>query len=138
MRLQNFIWVGLGGALGGGLRHGLSLIPGASYPLVILAINIAGAFALPLIAQYFLPKFKASTRIQLFVTAGAISAFTTFSAITGEMAERIFGGQALSALIYLAITLILGLIAAAFGVHLAQRWAKADNSRITPRLGQNK
>lgn len=139
MRLQNFLWVGLGGAVGGGLRHGLSLVPGASYPAIIFCINIIGAFVLPLIAQYVLPKFGASTRAQLFVTTGAISAFTTFSAITGEMVERIHDGQAIWAFIYLAVTLLLGLLAAAFGVHLAQRWAAAtaipgDN----PDFGRNR
>lgn len=131
MRLHNFLFVGLGGAMGGGLRHGLSIIPGANYPAVIIAINILGAFTLPLLGQYLLPKIGAALRTQLLVTTGVISAFTTFSAITGEMVERIHAHQSLWAFGYLALTLLLGLCAAALGTHLAQRWANATNQSGT-------
>lgn len=115
----HFFAVGIGGALGGGLRHALTLIPGATYPAAILAINIIGALALPVIANYLLPRYRVSDRTRLLITTGAISSFTTFSAITGEMVERFAADQHLGAGLYLAITLAAGLCAAALGQRIA-------------------
>ena|SRR5690625_1869478 len=122
----NFLLVGLGGAIGGGLRYGLSLIPGASYLAAILAINIVGAAVLPIVAHYLLPKYGASLQTRLLITTGVISSFTTFSAITGAMVEYIQHGQPWRAGTYLALNLVLGLLAAAAGSYFAQRRARSN------------
>src|SRR5690625_5266566 len=125
----NFLLVGLGGAIGGGLRHGLSLIPGANYLAAILAINIVGAAVLPIFAHYLLPKYGAILQTRLLITTGVLSSFTTFSAITGAMVEYVQHGQPWCAGAYLALNLVLGLLAAAAGSHFAQRraWGNPDS-----------
>ncbi len=124
--ITNFLFVGLGGAIGGGLRHGLSLIPGANYLAAILVINIVGAALLPIIAQYLLPKYGASLQTRLLITTGVISSFTTFSAITGAMVEYVQHGQPWRAGTYLALILVVGLLAAAVGNRFAQHRARGN------------
>lgn len=119
----HFIAVGLGGALGGGSRYLLTLLPGATYPAAILAINVLGALALPLIAQYALPRYRANARTRLLITTGAISSFTTFSAISGEMVQYVSSGANGGAALYVAVTFAAGLVAAALGHYLAGRWS---------------
>lgn len=123
----HFIAVGIGGALGGGTRHLLTLLPGANYPAAILAINILGAFALPIIADYLLPRFRVSARSRLLITTGAISSFTTFSAITGEMVQRVSNGTTGLAALYAAVTFATGLAAAALGLYLAGRASRGEH-----------
>src|SRR5690625_13088 len=121
MEARNFLLVGMGGAAGGGLRHALTLIPGAHYGISILLINVCGAFLLPIVGEYLLPRFGASRGLRLSITTGAIASFTTFSAITGEMVLRIHNGQHLWALGYVTLTFVLGLLAAAAAMALARR-----------------
>src|SRR5690625_4481767 len=122
----NFLLVGLGGAIGGGLRYGLSLIPGANYLAAILAINTVGAALLPIIAHYLLPKYGASLQTRLLITTGVISSFTTFSAITGATVEYVQDGQPWRAGTYLALKLVVGLLAAAAGSSFAQHRARGN------------
>src|SRR5690625_2859883 len=131
MRLHNFLFVGLGVAMVHGIRHILYNTTRPIYDTVNIDINMLGASTLQLYPQYLLPKIGASVRTQLLVTTGEISAFTTSSAITREMVERIHAHQSLWAFGYLALTLLLGLCAAALGTHLAQRWANATNQSVT-------
>lgn len=123
----HFLAVGIGGALGGGLRHGLTLLPGADYPAAILTINAVGAFLLPLITALLLHKLRASERVRLAVGTGAISSFTTFSALSGELVSRVHAGEFLWAGSYLGLTLVIGLGAAALGHVLSQRLIPAGS-----------
>lgn len=124
----------VGGLIGTGMRWGLdTLIPHGSdhWPLSTLLINIAGSFTLAyLIARAWhrpLPSW-----FQAGIGAGVLGTFTTFSALAVALVTLSMAGQWIVAVLYLAVSLVLGLGAAvggfALGNHLhgAPVWPEED------------
>ena len=99
----------LGGALGAALRYvtgtALGARLGASFPYATLAVNLAGGFAMGVLAALVL-RGAASETARLFIGVGVLGGFTTFSAFSLEsfqMIERgawiMAGGYALASVI---------------------------------------
>lgn len=102
------ILVGLGGAIGAALRFFLS--NEATYPvLVILAINVAGAFALGVVSS------MVSGQARLFVGTGMLGGFTTYSALAVDTVE-LLQDNALWGLAYAVGSVVLGVGAAWLGL----------------------
>jgi CrcB protein len=111
-----------GGILGTGLRLLADLLlphDGAGFPLSTLLVNIAGAFVLGLLVSLLWHRVPAWLRAGL--GAGLIGSFTTFSAVMVSLVDE--GSRGLWALAggYLALSLVLGLAAAALGLWLGGR-----------------
>ena len=99
----------LGGALGAALRYvtgaALGVQLGAGFPYATLAVNLAGGFAMGVLAAFVL-RGAASENARLFIGVGLLGGFTTFSAFSLEsfqMVERgawmMAGGYALASVI---------------------------------------
>lgn len=74
--------IAAGGALGAVLRHGVNgLFPGA-FPWGIMACNMAGCFAMGVLAGLFAHMWDASAPWRAFLTVGLLGGFTTFSAFS--------------------------------------------------------
>lgn len=118
----------LGGVLGSSLRYLIDLaIPEpANFPLGILIVNLTGAFALALLIELLAHSQFASKRqqqLRLLLGTGLLGGFTTFSAVALDGAALISTGEATPALIYLALSLIGGVLAAASGIWIARKIA---------------
>ena len=102
-----------GGALGAGLRFWLgdALLRqlGERLPWGTLAANLAGAFAVGLLAEWLQDRGSQAPYWRAFLIVGVLGALTTYSSLVLEMLLFARGGRGGTALAYLAITLVAGL-----------------------------
>lgn len=105
-RVNAFLLVGLGGALGAMARFGVGRLVGPSnFPWATLAVNIAGGLLMGLLAGWLTGR-GGSEGTRLFLGVGVLGGFTTFSAFSLEvmlLAER--GATALAGAYVLASVL---------------------------------
>lgn len=112
--MLNCLAVGLGGFIGAVLRYLISLIPvknPVSFPVNTFIINIVGAFAIGCIAFAMSKNQSIDSRLLLFLKVGICGGFTTFSTFALETTELIKGGSVLTAFIYVALSIVLGVLA---------------------------
>jgi CrcB protein len=115
-----------GGALGTGVRYGLSRLtpPLAGVPVAILAINVLGAFLLGLLLEGLARAGSDDgwrRDLRLAVGTGVLGGFTTYSALAEDTASLLSAGHPGRAVGYAVTTLVLGLLAAASGIWCAGR-----------------
>lgn len=114
---MRLLLLGLAGAVGALSRHGLGVALGTG-PATTLGINVVGSFLLGLL----LAAAPVPRDVQVVLGTGLLGAFTTFSTFTVEAAELVRDGRALVAAGYVAASLTLGLVAAAAGHVLGNRF----------------
>lgn len=119
--MNGFLLVGAGGALGAMARYGFSSIVGRlwpmSFPLATLLINIIGSIAMGLfvgLMAKFLPANQED--IRLFVAVGIFGGFTTFSSFSLDTIVLIERGELLSAIAYVALSVVVCLIGLYLGL----------------------
>ena len=117
--------VGVGGAAGTAARMAVAAaIPSAELPLATLLVNLAGAFALGALLAA-LPRRGSDTgsrrTIRLLLGTGFLGGFTTYSQLALDTVTLLANGAAVTAGIYLALTLALGIGAAAVGAASTMR-----------------
>jgi protein CrcB len=118
-----FVWVALGGAAGSLLRYWIGLSAGKSaFPWATLTINLSGSFILGLFLTWALGRWPISVITPISV--GVLGGFTTFSTFAWEglFLSRSRGGGL--ALIYVALSVIGGLLAAWVGYQLGRSIAQ--------------
>jgi len=123
--MKKYLLIGTGGALGAILRFVIKSINIHGYkgtiPLNTLIINLTGAFVLALISTIALEIIKFDDDIRLGITTGFIGAYTTFSTMCKETIGLINKELYFSAILYIALSTILGLCFAYFGVITARK-----------------
>ncbi|WP_164506823.1 fluoride efflux transporter FluC [Lapidilactobacillus bayanensis] len=99
--------------------YGTYLLPS---PWSTLTINLLGAFLLPLWSEFLGPRLAKNRRwLVLGVGTGFFGAFTTFSSFCLDFVKLIMADRVSSALIYLSISIIGGVLVAWLGATSAQR-----------------
>lgn len=119
--MRKIIGIAAGGMAGALLRYWIRSIDVSGIPWDTLVVNVAGSFLLSLILTFALDKTKLAADIQAGITVGFLGAFTTFSAICQENVTLLSNGQVWLALLYMAITVVLGIAATYAGWRLAKR-----------------
>ncbi|WP_307369004.1 CrcB family protein [Microbacterium sp. W4I4] len=116
--LRRAALVALGGMLGTAARLGLGmLIPDAA--LGVLVANIVGAFVLGVITA----RLPASD-LRVFAGTGVLGGFTTYSAFAVDSVQ-LWASAPLLSIGYVVVSLVVGIAAAAFGLHLGRKRARA-------------
>jgi fluoride exporter len=111
------LWVGVGSALGGAARYGLSeWVRGRShgrFPWATFAINLTGAFAIGLFFGWAGTGWEphAAPPEHIVLTYGVLGGFTTVSTYSLETLMLIKEGRRRLALAYAAGTLLVCLVA---------------------------
>jgi len=117
--IKNILLIGLGGGIGSMCRYWASLLLlNKSFPVATLLINISGSFIIGLVAAYALKNEWFAANWKLFLATGICGGFTTFSAFSLENLQLLQQGKYLWALLYIAASIVLGLIATFFGYKL--------------------
>jgi fluoride exporter len=117
-----FLLVCSGGALGSGARFlvsaGMVRAFGDDFPHGTLAVNLIGSFLLGVIMTASLEADAISPDLRLFLGAGIMGGFTTYSSFNYELLALAGRGQVGLALLYGALTLVGCLLAGAAGMAL--------------------
>ena len=122
--MQNYLWVMIGSALGGGARYWLSGVVaeriGETFPWGTLIINILGSLVIGLFATLTGPdgRYIVGTTARQFVMVGLCGGFTTFSAFSLQTLNLARDGEWFRAGAYIGLSVALCLIAVWLG-HIA-------------------
>lgn len=104
--------IGVGSFIGGVLRYLFSSLMqtrvDTSFPWGTMIVNLTGCFLIGL-CYGLAEKNNLSSEMVMFLTTGLLGGFTTFSAFSNETISMFRDGQMFSALIYVAISVVVGL-----------------------------
>ena len=113
--------VGFGGFIGVLLRYFIGLIPiknSFAFPIKTFLINIFGCFVIGLISALVLKQTVNNENLEAFLKIGLCGGFTTFSTFAFESGELIKNGNVFIALIYILLSIILGISAVALAQYI--------------------
>jgi len=114
------VWtaVAAGGLLGTELRYVLGLLlpdrPG-DLPWATLGINIVGSFVLAALTTIWIARPRTAFWLRAAIGPGVLGSFTTFSAVVFSTDQLTRAGLPGVGLLYLGLSVLLGLAAAAAG-----------------------
>ena len=111
--------VAIGGAAGSVLRYAVGRLAahylGANTVVGTFAVNIAGSFALGVLATIFISRSDWPLELRAMATVGLLGGFTTFSTLAYDGIRLLSGGEYARAGLSIAANLVVGLIAAYLG-----------------------
>lgn len=120
-----YMYVGLAGALGALSRYVIgfmtnSMWPGI-FPIGTLSVNLIGSFMLGWLTHFWFQTDRFSKETKTAIGTGFIGSFTTFSTFSVETVQLIHIGQAGQAILYIVLSIGLGLIASWLGFSVGKR-----------------
>lgn len=120
---MEYLWIGIGGFLGANARYIASREilqrVGAGFPYGTLVVNVTGAFLIGIIVTILANRGISDPTVRQLVVVGFLGGYTTFSTYTMEAVSMIQDGRWGSALAYIAGSNVIGLLACAAGIWLA-------------------
>lgn len=123
--MLNISAVFLGGGIGAVLRY-LTGILTVRYltinyhPLPTFLVNVTGCFILGVIYIYCTEKAQINPALKLLLTAGFCGGLTTFSTFSFEIFDMIQNLQYIHAVLYMVLSLIIGILAVFLGGYLCR------------------
>ena len=115
--MHGFLLVMAGGAIGSGLRYAVSLFAAdrlsAGFPWGTWLVNLSGGLLVGLLLGLIIARGGAGDTLRLFVGAGILGGFTTFSAFSAETGFMLVSGQVWMAAVYV-ISSMIGAVALLF------------------------
>ena len=109
--MLDIVAVGCGGFIGAVLRYLIGLIPvneSTVFPIKTFLINVVGCILIGLIAVYAGKHAEVNPKLILFLKVGICGGFTTFSSFALESTDLIKGGHAGVAVLYVLLSVIVG------------------------------
>lgn len=117
--IKNILLVVFGSGIGGASRFVVAEIIkqkiAMKFPLGTHLINIVGCFLIGIVLGYYTKNTTDNTDIKLLLTTGFCGGFTTFSAFAAENLYLIKSGNQLTALFYIILSVLLGILATFLG-----------------------
>lgn len=128
IELMKFLFLVLGGSIGAILRYLVSIFSIRYFawglPLGTLLVNMIGSFLIGF-AFVFLGRESMALNLKIFLFIGIFGSFTTFSTYMFEALDFIKTGNIKTALYYIGISNIVGLLAVFVGYYLGEIVEKA-------------
>jgi CrcB protein len=120
--LKNILIVGAGSFLGGALRYIVSLLVKytGGFPWATFIVNLLGCLLIGVLWGIFSRCANASQQLVLFLSVGFCGGFTTFSTFSKESLQLIQSGNWLYFSLYVAGSILLGLLLVAVGYQIAK------------------
>ena len=128
MNAKAFLLVGAGGAFGSMARYGASYVisrlttppdPHAVvFPYATLTINIVGSFIIGILFG-LMGRHQLTPGFWLLLASGFCGGFTTFSTFALENVTLMQKGQSVMAILYVGISVVIGLLLCRVGMWLA-------------------
>ena len=123
---MQWIAIALGGAVGAILRHLIGLwsypVFEHRFPLGTLIVNVIGSLLIGLAYVLIVERGVLGTEWRLLIMTGLFGALTTFSTFSLETVLLWHNGQPLTALAYVAVSLLVCLAATATAVSLGMKY----------------
>lgn len=122
--LINLFAVASGGALGSVLRYAISVgvpryIP-SGFPYATLFVNAVGSFAMGIVAVVCLVKTQTIEPVRVFLMAGLLGGFTTFSAFSLDAFRLFDEGEILASAGYVGASVCIAILALVLGMVLGR------------------
>ena len=118
--LRQLLLVALGGALGSAMRYLTAILLARHYmgsiPLATLVVNVLGCFLIGLL----IGLCSETTYLRLLFITGFCGGFTTFSTFTAESYVMFREGAYGLALLYIAGSVLIGLLALWVGLYVSR------------------
>lgn len=118
--LKQLLLVALGGALGSAMRYLTAILLARHYtgsiPLATLVVNVLGCFFIGLL----IGLCSETTYLRLLFITGFCGGFTTFSTFTAESYVMFREGAYGLALLYIAGSVLIGLLALWIGLYVSR------------------
>lgn len=122
--MSTTLLIGAGGALGAMARYllssGITQVMGTQFPWGILCVNIAGCFAMGLVAGLGTQAFPMSADMKSFLATGILGGFTTFSAFSLDAVQLAERGEMASAALYVVVSVTGSILALVAGLALVR------------------
>ncbi len=122
--MLNLLLVAAGGAAGSVLRYLVGLwslrLLGPSFPWGTMIVNVAGSFAIGLLAELIARRLNSSEEMRLLLVTGLLGGFTTFSAFSLDTMSLMERGATAAAVSYMVASVVLSLGAALGGLALGR------------------
>ena len=121
--MKSFLLVMAGGAVGAALRFQVGRMlstEAGGWPWHTFIANVAGGFAIGLLAGWLARMGTADNDMRLLLGVGLLGGFTTFSAFSLEMALMVERGQLVLAAGYALASVVLALVALFAGLGIVR------------------
>lgn len=122
--MKSILLVGLGGGIGSIFRYLMSVMTSRyfahSFPFATFVVNITGCLLIGLLMGMMGRQSIADTDFKLLLVTGFCGGYTTFSAFSLENIQLIQSGHVSTALWYIGLSVILGVLAVGLGLYLTK------------------
>lgn len=122
--MRALLLVGFGGGAGSIFRYLTSVIVAryfqGIFPLAIFIVNVSGCFMIGLFLGLLERQLFAHPDLKLLFVTGFCGGYTTFSTFSAENVDLIQSGHYLTALLYIAASVLTGMAAVWLGFMLAK------------------
>jgi camphor resistance protein CrcB len=122
--MQTYLAVAIGGILGCWGRYAMTQliqsVYGRNFPFATLSINVLGAFLMGFLFFETVERITMSPVLRTGILTGGLGGFTTFSTFMMESLLLAEEGEPGKAVLYLVLSIVLGILAVFFGAYLAR------------------
>jgi CrcB protein len=127
MRLQRYLFIAIGGALGAMARYSLDVLVterfGIRFPMGTLVINISACFLIGFSVEFLNRHTNINPAWRYLIPIGFIGAYSTFSTFEWEIWTNFTNGAFWMGLLYMSVSLAGGIVAVALGAAAAHATA---------------
>lgn len=118
--LKTLLIVGLGGGIGSVFRYLTSVwtqkLVQSAFPWATFIVNVLGCLIIGILVGFFTKQQIENSDLKLLFVTGFCGGFTTFSAFALENIKLFQTGNSLLALLYIALSVIVGIFAVWSGI----------------------